>query len=43
MKIGTPQNACVATAPTGASHGAVATNGGARQRTAAQPRYARSP
>jgi hypothetical protein len=43
MKIGTPQNAFVATAPTAAGHGAVATNGGAGQRTAAQPRYARSP
>jgi hypothetical protein len=43
MKIGTSQDPCVATAPTAASCGAVATNGGARQRTAAQPRYARSP
>jgi hypothetical protein len=42
MKIGTPKDACVAAAPTAARHGAVATNGGAHQRTAAQPRYARS-
>jgi hypothetical protein len=43
MKVGTPQDPCVAKAPAAASYGAVATNGGARQRTAAQPRYACSP
>jgi hypothetical protein len=43
MKVGTQQDPCVAKAPTVASYGAMATNGGARQRTAAQPRYACSP
>jgi hypothetical protein len=42
MSIGAPQDRCAATAPATASHGAAATNAGARQRTAVQPRYARS-
>jgi hypothetical protein len=41
MSIGAPQNLCAATAPAAAGYGAAATNGGALQRTAAQPRYAR--
>ena len=42
MSIGAPQDLCAATAPAAVSYGAAATNGGALQRTAAQPRYARS-
>jgi hypothetical protein len=41
MSIGAPQGRCAATAPAAASYSAAATNGGAHQRTAAQPRYAR--
>ena len=42
MSSGAPQDLRAATAPAAVSYGAAATNGGALQRTAAQPRYARS-
>lgn len=42
MSIGAPQDLCEATAPAAASYGAAATNRCTLQRTAAQPRYARS-